>query len=160
MTFPSIAEMMARTAQQGRVEAIFLRPSRREKPISVDNATVTEAGLLGDHAPVGKRAVTLIQDEHISVIATLLARGAIDPADLRRNLVISGLNLYAFRKNRIQIGDAILETSGPCPPCSRMEEVLGFGGYNAMRGHGGVYASVVQAGDFSLGAKVSLVSGQ
>ncbi|MEO0693467.1 MAG: MOSC domain-containing protein, partial [Pseudomonadota bacterium] len=46
------------------------------------------------------------------------------------------------------------EVTGPCPPCSRMEEVFGPGGYTAMRGHGGVYARVVTPGIVSIGAPV------
>ena len=144
--------MMARTAG---AEAIFLRPARREEPISVDAAKVTERGLLGDHAPMGKRSVTLIQAEHLPVIAALAHIDTVQAADLRRNVVVSGLNLLAFRKHQITLGDAILEITGPCPPCSRMEEVLGFGGYTAMRGHGGVYASVVREGSFCIGDTVA-----
>ncbi|MEO9824436.1 MAG: MOSC domain-containing protein [Paracoccaceae bacterium] len=151
----SLAEMMARTARAGRVEAIFLRPKRRETPRQVEQITVTDAGLEGDHAPIGKRAVTLIQSEHLPVIAALANLEQIQPSDLRRNIVVSGFNLLGFRNHQITLGAVTLEITGPCPPCSRMEEVLGFGGYTAMRGHGGVYASVVQAGALAVGDSVT-----
>ena len=117
-------------------------------------AEADEAGLAGDHAPAGPRAVTLIQAEHLPVIAALAGLAAAPPAKLRRNLVVSGLNLAALRHRRLRIGGATLEVTGPCPPCSRMEEALGPGGYNAMRGHGGWYARVVEPGRLGVGDEV------
>lgn len=147
--------MMARHARTGRVDAIFLRPKRRAGAVSVDHVEVREDGLAGDHAKAGKRAVTLIQAEHLAVVASLVGRGDLDPGDLRRNIVVSGLNLLAVRNHLIRVGSAVLRVTGPCPPCSRMEEVLGFGGYSAMRGHGGVYAEVVDPGGIATGDAVA-----
>ena len=152
-----LSKMMNTHAGQGRVGAILLRPVRRKPGRSVQLAIVTESGLEGDHARAGKRALTLIQAEHLPVIAELLGRTDIAAADLRRNIVVSGLNVLALRYQDIQVGDAVVRVHGPCPPCSRMEEVLGPGGYSAVRGHGGVYCEVLEAGSISVGDTVSIV---
>ena len=147
--------MMARHARAGRVEWIGLRTERYEPVEVVDLAEMDESGFVGDHGRAGKRAVTLIQAEHLPVIAALAGHEAVHPEDLRRNLVISGLNLLALRKGLLQVGDAVLEIHGPCPPCSRMEKTLGPGGYNAMRGHGGWYVSVVTPATVRIGDTVA-----
>ena len=152
-----LAEMMGRHALPGRLAWIGLRIARREDVVAVTQASVTVEGLVGDHAKAGKRAVTLIQSEHLPTIAALAGLEVIQPYQLRRNLMVSGINLYALRKAEVQIGTAILKIEGPCPPCSRMEEILGPGGYNAVRGHGGWYASVVEPGHIDVGAPVTVV---
>lgn len=150
----TMAELQAGYAQAGRVEAILLRPARGAEMISVDAVAVTEAGLQGDRARAGKRAVTLIQAEHLPVIAALAGLERVEAAALRRNLVVSGVNLAAFRGKRLQVGSAVLDLTVPCHPCSKMEAVLGHGGYTAMRGHGGMCAGVVTGGTVTLGDMV------
>ena len=70
---------------------------------------------------------------------------------MRRNLVTEGINLLALKERRFRIGEAVLETSGECHPCSRMEETLGVGGYNAVRGLGGITARVITGGLVRVG---------
>ena len=142
----------------GRVEAILVRPARREAPLRLTDGWLGNGGLEGDHARPGKRAITLIQAEHLPVVSALAGRQA-SWEMLRRNLVISGLNLAATRGRRLRIGGATVEVTGPCAPCSRMEEALGPGGYNAVRGHGGWCASVVVAGRLAVGDPVRVADG-
>lgn len=150
-----LGAMMARHARPGRVETIFIRQDRRGPIRSLSSVRITADGLHGDHARAGKRAVTLIQSEHLPVISALLANQKVDPGKLRRNIVVSGINLLALRTSRIQIDDCILHIHGPCPPCSRMEETFGPGGYSAVRGHGGVYAEVVVPGQITIGSPIT-----
>lgn len=118
---------------------------------SINETIVRETGLNGDHyMGAGKRSVTLIQYEHIPIIAALLNREMIDPTLLRRNIVVSSINLLALRNSSFKIGTVELEGTGICAPCSRMEETFGHGGYNAVRGHGGITARVLKEGNIAL----------
>ncbi len=146
-----LAALQARYARPGRLDWIGLRPVRKAALDAVGAAHLSEAGLQGDHARPGKRAVTLIQAEHLPVIAALAGHDAVSPGTLRRNLVVAGLNLQAFRGTPLRIGGAVIEITAPCAPCSRMEAALGPGGYTAMRGHGGWCARVVTPGPLRLG---------
>ena len=76
---------------------------------------------------------------------------------LRRNLVVKGLNLLALKDKRFAVGQAELEYTGQCHPCSRMEELLGPGGYNAVRGHGGITARVLTAGQICVSDLVASI---
>ncbi len=149
----TLRELQDSFAGPGRVVWIGLRPHRKTDMLPVSHAEITMAGLTGDHGRAGKRAVTLIQAEHLPVISALCGTEA-TAALLRRNIVVSGVNLYACRMRGLQLGEVLLEITSPCAPCSRMELALGSGGYNAMRGHGGWCASVHKTGDISLDTTV------
>jgi MOSC domain-containing protein YiiM len=143
---------------EGRVDLIVVRDSPRQDARSVES-TVALAGIgLSDdrlgkrgEAELSTRQVTLIQAEHLGVIAQLAHVQAVDPVGLRRNLVVSGINLLALKNAKLEVGEALLEIVGPCQPCSRMEETIGAGGYAAMRGHGGMTARVLEGGRIRVG---------
>jgi MOSC domain-containing protein YiiM len=159
----TLQDLISRTAQPGRLRWIGVRPERRAPMQSLEQATlITEHGIEGDRAsirPGRNRQVTLIQGEHLVTLGTLLSREPIAPEHLRRNLVVTGLNVLILKQARFRIGECELEGTGHCQPCSRMEEALGFGGYNAMRGLGGITARVLEGGVLRLGDAVVLVKG-
>ena len=163
-----------RFPRAGRVEAIVLRPGRDRPAVSVPAAlALADRGLEGDRSAArppgrpggGKRQVTLIQAEHLPLIRAWTGR-EFAAVDLRRNLVVSGINLlaqhalFADQPLRVRLGpDVLIVITGPCDPCSKMETLLGPGGYNAMRGHGGTTARVIHGGRVSVGDAVVVEPG-
>jgi len=156
-----LARLMAQFPRAGVLQWIGIRPQRRLALLALTRVEVIAgSGLAGDHYALkndGKRQVTLIQEEHLDVVAKMLGKSQVLPATVRRNLVVSGINLYALRSTQFRIGSVLLEGTGPCEPCSRMEEVLGTGGYNAMRGHGGITARVLEGGELCISDRVEAV---
>lgn len=182
----TIQDLRTTFPRPGRVEWLGLRPARRVPPVRVPQVEAHPlVGLIGDHgktAPVrltalsgaaatphrspgtpvpggpGKRQVTLIQAEHLPVIAALAGLEAVTPELLRRNIVVSGVSLLSLKDARFQIGEVLLEGTGECHPCSRMEENLGEGGYNAVRGHGGLTARIIVGGVIREGDAVTALT--
>ncbi|WP_434030784.1 MOSC domain-containing protein [[Pseudomonas] boreopolis] len=152
-----LAKLMATLPRTGRVEWIGVRPARDVPMRELDEVRATaQGGLDGDRyqGGSGKRGVTLIQAEHLPAIAALSGHAEVAPALLRRNLVVAGIPLIALKGRRFRIGEVELEGTDPCDPCSRMELALGPGGYNAMRGHGGLCARIVKGGVLRVGDTV------
>ncbi len=173
---PHTLQSLCQTMPQiGKLEAIYARPARYVSCIKLMNThAIKGVGLQDDRRylefaaalqkeiKVSNRQVTLMQAEHVDVIASIMQQAELDAALLRRNLIVSGINLLAIKPlfkhqvHLLQIGDVLLEITGHCTPCSRMEGLLGPGGYNAMRGHGGVNAKVIEGGMLRVGDAVKL----
>jgi len=154
-----IKELMQHFSKPGIVAAISVRPERLAPPIVLDQVRAIESkGLEGDRSKGGNRQVTLIQKEHITAVASFLGKESLDFTLTRRNILVEGINLLSLKGKQFHIGEAILEYSGECHPCSRMEEALGEGGYNAMRGHGGITARIIKTGLISNGDSVNAIS--
>jgi MOSC domain-containing protein YiiM len=155
----TIAELKRSIPQTGKLGWIGLADRPRAEIRSVTYAELYPGtGVDGDHhAQSGKsdRQVTLLQKEHLAAVAAILGRPEVEPELLRRNLVVSGINVASLKDQQFSIGEVLLEGTGPCPPCSRMEENLGPGGYNAMRGHGGICARVLKGGVIRVGDSVA-----
>lgn len=154
-----LARLLDGTMAPGRLEWIGLRPARRAPMLLVETAILVPGrGLEGDRwagAASGGRQVTLIAAEHLAAITAYLGLAVVPPERLRRNLVTAGMNLLALKGRRFRLGAVVLEHSGECHPCSRMEEEFGPGGYNAVRGHGGITARVLEGGLIRRGDAIS-----
>ena len=140
--------------QTGRVERIVVRPVRRDPAQEVGSWTL---GAGQDHGKNPKRAVTLIQSEHIETIQSIVGK-TFDYSLLRRNILTSGINLMALEGRRFRVGEVILEATECCDPCARMEELLGVGGYVSMLGMGGLCAKIISEGTIHTGDEITLMA--
>jgi len=163
MEYSTIKILMDNLPQVGKITWLGVRPARRSPVKEVDRVYADEAsGLDGDRFLGTRnktRQVTLIQHEHLTAVASMLRKSTINPSDLRRNIVVKRINLLALKDRKFKIGQVILKGTGYCHPCSRMEENLGPGGYNAMRGHGGITAQILVSGTIKIGDRVALLTG-
>ncbi len=153
----TIHQLLATLPQTGRVKWIGLRPARKATMDEVKTVeAVCQNGLNGDRyaGRSGKREITLVQHEHLAVIASLLGLAECPPKLLRRNISVSGINLLSLKGKHFKVGNSTLEYTGLCHPCSFMETTFGAGGYNAVRGHGGITARVISNGSISLNDSV------
>ena len=153
-----LKQLLKTMPQRGQLCWIGVRPENRGDVSSLERVMISAAsGLAGDHfdaKPGADRQVTLIQWEHLQVVSSILGL-RVQPEQLRRNLAVSGVNLLSLKNERFSVGnDVVLHATGNCSPCSRMEEILGPGGYNAMRGHGGITARVICGGEIAVGDTV------
>ena len=160
---PTLRERLAEVPQRGRVVWIGVRPAHGVPMVVLEEAVaIAGRGLDGDRMANGrgggKRQVTLIQAEHLPVVASLVGRAAVEPGDVRRNLVIAGINLASLTGMRCAIGHGVvLVATGACAPCAKMDEAVGPGGFQAMRGHGGLTARVEAGGTIRLGDTVRVL---
>lgn len=159
-----IGKLLDAPVKPGKVVWISVRSERRSpvKPLTEVDA-IQNRGLAGDHykgTPSSTRHVTLIQAEHLAAVSSFMNIPDLDPGLVRRNIVVKGINLLALKDKQFYVGEALLEMTGLCHPCSQMEEILGEGGYNAMRGHGGITARIIKGGKIRVGDEVYVKAGE
>ena len=104
--------------QQGKVEWIGILPKRLLVVHSVNEVTANpDTGPEGDQtrkSSTGKRQVTLLQQEHLDVVARILGKSKIQPELLRRNIVFSGINLLALEHQLFEVGEILLDHRNLC----------------------------------------------
>ena len=138
------------------VQSIIIRPERKAPPVRVEHAEITNLGIKGDHYAKedGMRQVTLIaSDDLAEVAATVGFQGDAHIAS-RRNIMVDSLPDENLKGKIIGIGDhVLLEITGYCTPCFRMEENFGNGAIDAFSKRAGWVARVIESGSISVGDK-------
>lgn len=137
------------------VVGLFVSPARgsgRSEPRERVRAIENE-GLEGcAHANPPRREVLLASKEHLDAVG-------VEPGAIRENVTVDGVDVHEWPVGqRVRVGDALLEITMVCDPCSRMDE-LRPGLRAEIDGRRGMLAHIVETGDIALGDDVSLVVG-
>jgi MOSC domain-containing protein YiiM len=144
--------MTDRPAPQGRVEALWLKTRHRGPMQPVAEAQlIAGQGLVGSVGRSKRRQVTLIEQERWQGFMAELD-ASIEPSARRANIMLSGIRLTDTRKQRLRIGDVVVEIGGHTTPCERMEEALqGLQAAMAPEWGGGAFAQVLNDGVVRVG---------
>ena len=136
------------------IQSIIIRPERKALPVRVTHAEITGSGIRGDHysKEEGLRQVTLIaHDDLATVAATVGFQGDVHLA-CRRNILLDTFPAVDLKGKIVGLGDEVLlEITGYCSPCFRMEENFGSGAINAFSKKAGWVARVIKTGSISVG---------
>lgn len=136
-----------------QIVAIQRKGKKKSPMIPLDEATlVAGIGVKGSRngRPGGKRQVLIVPMEIIEAFA-------LNIGDLREQITTRGFDAMALQvKDRIRIGDAILEATGECEPCEQMEDIRP--GLQAALDHQrGMLFRVIEGGEIKIGDEISVV---
>ena len=138
----------------GSVVSIQLCVGHRDPMKSVESARrVENYGIEGDRHAVSegvrtKRQVLLTDVE-------TLAKFGLSRGDIRENITLSGIEIHSLNEgDRVSLGgEAVVEITGHCAPCARMDEIRD-GLRVALEGQRGMLATVISGGEGSVGDEV------
>jgi len=150
---------------EGSLTDIFIAEAAGAAMRRLDRVeALVDAGLVGDRYALGCGhwrltdgcQVTLITEEDVRK-----ARGRIavplDDGWHRRNLVVRGIPLDAFRQRRVRIGEALFEFHRLRPPCGYLDRLVGAATGKALGKGAGIALRVVQGGMLRLGDAVTVL---
>ena len=138
--------------EQGKVVSLQLCVGHRQPMASQERVTVAEGGLEGDrHRNVKSfRQILLMEKEILDGLS-------LSPGTIRENVTIEGLAIHGLQPGaQVRLGDeVVLEVTGLCEPCSRMDEIRP-GLRETLDERRGVLTRVVAGGQVGLGDGVSV----
>ena len=113
-------------------------------------AAIAGHGLEGcAHANPPRREILLASKEHLDAVG-------VEPGAIRENVTVDGADVQAWAVGqRVQVGEALLEITMVCDPCSRMDD-LRSGLRAEIDGKRGMLAAVVEGGEIALGDSIAL----
>ncbi len=117
-------------------------------PVEMRNTlrAIADQGLEGDrHSLAGSSRQVLLMD------AETLEAFQLHPGAVKENITTRGLDLKRLPPGtRLQLGQVVLEITGDCHPCSRMDEIRP-GLRTELQGQRGLLARVITGGELQVG---------
>jgi len=148
----------------GRVELILTAPAAGEpaEPRQIAQA-IAGRGIEGDRyllptAATGKSAegnLTLIESASLEHLVSLGLE--LSAADLRRNILTSGIELNGLVGSEFMVGEVRCLGTELCEPCRYIEKRTTDGVLKALVGRGGIRAEILSSGAISVGDSVTAV---
>ena len=133
--------------EQGKVVSLQVNVGHRKPLESRERVKVVTGGLEGDrHRNArGLRQILLMEKEILDSLS-------LSPGIIRENVTIEGLAIHGLQPGEfVRLGDeVVLEVTGLCEPCSRMDEIRP-GLQETLDGRRGVLTRVVEGGEVGLG---------
>ena len=151
--------------EKGEVVALFLKEAHRRPPAPVSEAlALLDRGLAGNlhsaDAPGGDRQVLLADVDDLSSLD-------LKPGALREQITVRMPELMGLASGeRLEVGEAVLEITEACEPCTHIGRLLGRPDRESFRlaliGHRGMLARVVGVrgrGRIAVGDPVRVTQG-
>ena len=143
--------------QDARIVSLLLCVGHREPMRVVESANVIAgSGIEGDRHAASEgvrsaRQVLLMDEETLQAMS--LSYG-----DVRENITTSGIDLYNLPEGqRLALGDeVVVEITGHCAPCARMDEVRP-GLKDELEGRRGMLSFVVKGGAIQVGDAIHVL---
>ncbi len=156
--------MMNAPAPKATLLQINVNPEGGVPKYAVESTTLTSEGVLGDrqldleYHGGPQRAVCLFAVERIDALAR--EGHPITPGSTGENLTLSGVDWSTIRVgSRLQIGAAVIEITGPAPPCKTIADSFVDGEFVRISAKlhphwSRLYAAVIQEGEVRAGDSV------
>ena len=127
------------------------QPAGENAILEVDSVEcVAGRGLRGDRffdfKEDYKGQVTLFSWEIFESLRREQGKPDLSPMVLRRNVLVEGLNLDALIGTRFELQGVTLEGTGECKPCYWMDQAVGSGAEEWLKGRGGLRCKIVTDG--------------
>ncbi len=149
----------------GTVCGIFIAPGAGENMMNMTATTaIAGHGLTGDRYAEDRghwRAtdacqVTLVTARDIQA-AEKRSGLTFSNGEHRRNLVVAGIPLAAYRHHQVQIGGAMMAYHRLRPPCGYLDRIVNTGAGKALGRGAGIGLRVLRGGNIRLGDSVRLL---
>jgi MOSC domain-containing protein YiiM len=141
------------TERTSQVSRLFLATTRRRPVREVEDATaVADQGLEGCRhgRPSNRRQVLLVEGETLDSLG-------LSPGQVKENITTRGVRLNELAEGqRLTVGQSVFEVTGPCEPCSQMDEIR-KGLQEELRGRRGILCRVVEGGRIRRGDTIKVM---
>lgn len=124
------------------VTHLLVKPAHKQPLAYIDTMTVDETGIAGNVVCGPLRQVLILERRTLDMFN-------LQPGDLRENIIIDGLDLYALPSGTVlQIGEAFIALTFHCEPCKIIADKVNLKDIRDDRGYLG---RVLKPGTLSAG---------